>query len=624
MFSLSSGVRPRDEAELEASPERAPALVLIPTYNEVDNLEPLVVRIFRNAPGVHLLIIDDASPDGTGDLAERLKACHPGRIEVVHRPRKLGLGTAYVLGFRVALERGYARAVTMDADLSHAPEHLPEILRAARGCDLVLGSRYVPGGRTVNWGIDRRLLSVGANIFARRAIGIDVRDCTTGYRCYQRRVLEALELDEIVADGYSFQIEMVWRCLRAGFRIEEVPIVFTERAHGTSKISRDEIGKAVSTVLGIRRSDREGRRGPRPALDGAEVRPIRVARVAPTRHGGPELSIVIVNYDAADYLGDCLESIERFPPSCPYEVLVVDNDSPDDSVAMVRERFPGVRLISLEENIGFSRANNLALREARGHHLLLLNSDTRVLEGSLDGLTAVMERHPGVGVVGCRQLDGDRQLQLTWGRFPTFSREIVRKILHWRLRIDGAQVREYLDRKYSGTSRVDWVSGSCLLVRREAVEDGGLLDENIFMYFEDIDWCRRIQQQGWGIAYEPGVSIIHYGGVSAAKHLIDALVAYRRSQFYFCRKYFGSRKLLVVKSIVAVKSCLAFGRHSLAWLAAVNDREERFRAYCALLTLKKILQSLFERVPGAPEPPELSRLPLELLESSPLDVREAS
>jgi GT2 family glycosyltransferase len=262
-------------------------------------------------------------------------------------------------------------------------------------------------------------------------------------------------------------------------------------------------------------------------------------------------------------------------------------------------------LFSLGENAGFARANNLVLQQARGRLLLLLNSDTQVLAGSLDGLVAAMEQHPRAGVVGCKHVDARGRLQLTWGRFPTFYREIVRKLLHWRLRIEGSQVRDYLHRKYSSSAQVDWVSGSCLLARVEAVRDAGLLDENIFLYFEDIDWCRRIQQQGWQILYEPGVKIFHHGGATAARHLIDALVAYRRSQFYFCRKYFGDGALRLVKLLVAAKSTLAFLRHALVWLASIANRQRRFEAYCAMLALKKILQSLLEPVPE----PEAAAVP---------------
>jgi GT2 family glycosyltransferase len=340
--------------------------------------------------------------------------------------------------------------------------------------------------------------------------------------------------------------------------------------------------------------------------------------------GQVELSILVVNYDTVDLLRSCLESIHRHPPSVSFEVLVVDNASPDGSVSMVREEFPGVRLMILPENVGFARANNAALAEAVGRRLLLLNSDTLILDGSLDGLLEAMERHPGAGVVGCKQLDGNGQLQLTWGRFPSFYREIVRKVLHWRLRIDGSQIREYLESKYASSSQVDWVSGSCLLIRREAIDQGGLLDENIFLYFEDIDWCRRIQDEGWEILYEPRVKIIHYGGATAARHLIDALVAYRQSQLYFCRKYFGRSAAALLKTLVGIKSALAFVRTSFAWVAATGRPEAQFRAYCTLLTLKKILQSLWHRVPRPVAAPRASAPPLPMLDHPGMDVREAS
>lgn len=333
----------------------------------------------------------------------------------------------------------------------------------------------------------------------------------------------------------------------------------------------------------------------------SDAEPNQVRRKAPSP---VELSILIVNYDTIDLLQECLASIYRFPPKVPFEVLVVDNASPDGSRQMVRSEFPAVGLLSLGENAGFATANNLVLRRARGRTLLLLNSDTRVFDGSLNGLLDSLAAHPQAGVVGCKQVDVQGHLQLTWGRFPTFYREIVRKILHWRMRIEGSQVREYLDRKYNGSSQVDWVSGSCLLVRAEAVESAGLLDENIFLYFEDIDWCRRIQNQGWQILYEPRVKIFHHGGATAARHLIDALVAYRRSQFYFCRKYFGLGALRLVKLLVALKSAVGFFRHSFVWLASVGNKERRFRSYCALLTLKKIFQAIFETVPE----PETARV----------------
>ena len=255
---------------LGGSPDRSSdgssTLVLLPTYNEIDNLEPLVRSLRVIAPALHLLIIDDASPDGTGALADGLRAERPDEIRVLHRPSKLGIGTAYVAGFRAALNGDYRRVVTMDVDLSHDPEALPTLTEACRDCGMALGSRYVPGGATVNWGVHRKLLSSSANVFVRVVLGIPVRDATSGYRCYSRQLLESLDLDEIHSEGYSFQIEMVWRSLRAGFDVEEVPICFADRVRGTSKISRDEIRKALASVLRMRRVMNGGERGSASAL----------------------------------------------------------------------------------------------------------------------------------------------------------------------------------------------------------------------------------------------------------------------------------------------------------------------------------------------------------------------
>ena len=246
-------------------------LVMLPTYNEIDNLEIIVRSLLTLAPALHLLIIDDSSPDGTGDLAERLRSEHPAKITVVHRPGKLGLGTAYVLGFRYALENGYSRIVEMDADLSHLPEQLPSILLASQGHGMALGSRYVKGGSTVKWGIHRKILSYTANLFVRKALGIPVMDATSGFRCYNRRVLEAIDLDTIHSKSYAFQIEMVWMCLRAGFDIKEVPISFVERARGVSKISQNTVLEGLGTVFRLRGTMRNEKRTDRAALISREL-----------------------------------------------------------------------------------------------------------------------------------------------------------------------------------------------------------------------------------------------------------------------------------------------------------------------------------------------------------------
>lgn len=228
------------------------ALMIVPTYNERDNL-PDLVRLLRGLPGnVHVLVVDDGSPDGTGALADELAAVDPG-VAVIHRAGKLGLGTAYQAGFAHGLARSYAYICTMDADFSHNPADLPRLLElAAAGKDLVVGSRYVPGGNVVGWPAGRKFISFVANRLAHLFLGLSTRDCTAGFRCYRREVLETIPLAAIFSGGYSFLMEMAFLCEQAGFRIGEVPITFVNRTQGDSKISKIEIYKAVYTLLRLR------------------------------------------------------------------------------------------------------------------------------------------------------------------------------------------------------------------------------------------------------------------------------------------------------------------------------------------------------------------------------------
>ncbi len=224
------------------------AIVIIPTYNEAENVPPLVERILSLEEGVDVLIVDDNSPDGTGDVADAI-ARETSRVQVIHRPRKLGLGTAYTAGFMRALEQGHDRILTMDADFSHNPRYIPTLLRLTETNDLAIGSRYVPGGGVRLWGWHRRLLSRGANLFARTMLGLHAHDCTAGFRCYRANVLETVDPRSIRADGYSYLLEMLWRVQKAGFSIAETPIVFTDRRRGASKISQTEIFHAAGTVF---------------------------------------------------------------------------------------------------------------------------------------------------------------------------------------------------------------------------------------------------------------------------------------------------------------------------------------------------------------------------------------
>jgi len=222
-------------------------IVVIPTYNEVANVESIVARLRAAVPEAHALVVDDSSPDGTGELADRL-AVGDDRVRVLHRAQKAGLGAAYIAGFRQVLAEGFDAVVEMDADGPHAPEELPRLLAALRGADLVIGSRWVPGGEIRNWPWLRQVISRGGNLYARLLLRFPVRDATGGYRAYRRVVLETLKLDEVASQGYCFQIDLAWTAWREGFRVVEVPITFTEREHGQSKMSRAIVTEALWRV----------------------------------------------------------------------------------------------------------------------------------------------------------------------------------------------------------------------------------------------------------------------------------------------------------------------------------------------------------------------------------------
>jgi dolichol-phosphate mannosyltransferase len=226
------------------------ATVIIPTYNERENIGALVTQLLALPTGVQVLVVDDNSPDGTGAIADRLAVENKGRVQVVHRSGKLGLGTAYTAGFKHALAEGADLICTMDADFSHNPRYIPEMVgKIAEGHDLVIGSRYVRGGGASGCTLPRMLLSWGANAFARTMLGLRAHDTTAGFRCYRREVLAEMDLDDIKASGYSFLIEMLYRVQRRGWQVGEVPIIFENRRLGTSKISKDEIVRAMATVL---------------------------------------------------------------------------------------------------------------------------------------------------------------------------------------------------------------------------------------------------------------------------------------------------------------------------------------------------------------------------------------
>ena len=228
-------------------------LIIIPTYNERENIESLLELITRTDPAAHMLIVDDNSPDRTFEVVEGLmQSRYPDRLFLLKRAGKLGLGTAYIAGFKWALVRDYDYIFEMDADFSHDPKYLPDFLAAIQTHDVVLGSRYVPGGGVKNWGLLRKFISRGGSLYARTILGLSLRDLTGGFKCFRREVLQAIDLDAVKSNGYSFQIEMTYRAQALGFRIVETPIIFEDRTAGKSKMSRKIFLEAVLMVWKLR------------------------------------------------------------------------------------------------------------------------------------------------------------------------------------------------------------------------------------------------------------------------------------------------------------------------------------------------------------------------------------
>jgi len=228
------------------------ALIVVPTYNERDNVRAIAGRLLAALPAAELLFVDDNSPDGTGALLDELAAAEP-RLHVMHRAGKLGLGTAYIAGFTWGLERSYEYLFETDADGSHDPKYLAGMVALAEaGADVVVGSRYVPGGGTVNWGVGRKIISRGGSLYARTILGIDVRDVTAGFICWRRAALEAIDLPTVTSNGYSFQIEMKYRAIKRGLKVVETPILFVDRRVGQSKMSRAIFVEALAKVWALR------------------------------------------------------------------------------------------------------------------------------------------------------------------------------------------------------------------------------------------------------------------------------------------------------------------------------------------------------------------------------------
>jgi dolichol-phosphate mannosyltransferase len=235
------------------------ALIVTPTYNEHDNLRAFVASVRKTLPEADVMVVDDASPDGTGEVADRLAESDP-KLRVLHRPRRLGLGTAYLAAFRQGLAEGFDVFFEMDADLSHDPAHLPAFFAALdAGADVVVGSRNMPGGAVEGWGPLRHFVSKGGSLYSRAILQVPIRDLTTGFKAFTRRALSVIDLDAVHSNGYSFQIEMTYRALRAGLRVVEVPIVFVDRRAGQSKMSRRIVAEAVGVVWRLRLDALRGR-----------------------------------------------------------------------------------------------------------------------------------------------------------------------------------------------------------------------------------------------------------------------------------------------------------------------------------------------------------------------------
>jgi dolichol-phosphate mannosyltransferase len=236
----------------DAAPGAERSWVILPTYNEAENLERIVGAVLEQLPpSGTVLVVDDSSPDGTGEIANRLARSNES-VRVLHRARKEGLGPAYLAGFHLALDAGAQRIIEMDADFSHDPAYLPRLIGATENADLVIGSRYVPGGGVTEWGPMRRFISRGGSAYARMALGLPIRDLTGGFKCFRREVLDAINLDTIEARGYAFQVETTYRAIKAGFRVVEIPIVFSDRRDGTSKMTRAIVAEAIWRVPAMR------------------------------------------------------------------------------------------------------------------------------------------------------------------------------------------------------------------------------------------------------------------------------------------------------------------------------------------------------------------------------------
>ena len=318
------------------------------------------------------------------------------------------------------------------------------------------------------------------------------------------------------------------------------------------------------------------------------------------------LSIIIVHYKTRELTLQCLRSIREFSPRVSHEILLIDNGSQDGIGEKVMEEFPEVRLIETGRNDGFSQANNLGMVNARGHYLLLLNSDTKILEPVFDRLVQYMDSRPEVGCIGPQHVGSDGRHQVSYGKFPDLFTEILRKIVDYRIALNDLNIRGHLRELCSFEQEVDWLSGSCLLLRRETLRQAGLLDESFFMYFEDMDLCKRIQARGWKIVFCPMSKILHYSGQSVKENMLAGLVAYRQSQIYFARKHFGRRGDYIVRIALFLKFVAIAAQAFLEFVAKKLQGRDTEAAYIKMLLSKKVFGMIFQRNRMRPIEPVLN------------------
>lgn len=324
-----------------------------------------------------------------------------------------------------------------------------------------------------------------------------------------------------------------------------------------------------------------------------------------------KLSIIIVNWDTVDLTLACIRSVYQFAPDCPFEIILIDNGSQEAISDEDVEVYPEVRLIRTGENLGFSRANNLGIYNAEGEFIVLLNSDTCIIEPTFDYMINYMKQNPNVGVLGAREVDGEGRFRLSCGSFPTFFSELTRKIWHYRLSLNDYNLRDHLDTRHGAMKDVDWVSGSCMMLRRKALEEVGLLDESFFMYFEDIDLCTRSWRKKWEVHYFPHTSLVHYGGCSARKNLMKVITEYRYSEIYFARKYYGWVGGFLIRLFLFLKYSAYFLKEVLVFFCEKMMKKNTTRSYTVTLLSKKVLQAVFLPSKRTPIEPVLKKRSLE-------------